>query len=292
MSSLTGMVQFGGWTYRSTASIDREIDDELSFHIECKTQDLIVSGMSPEQAMAEANTLFGTVSQVRRQCQKIKYGYGPLMVCSLSISFVALIASIGWLTMLLNAANLKNQQMSIMLTALESPNSDDGDLVGEIVDATGKPLADAKIFLIHKSWPDGRYQQESHAIARNLASITVPDGSVDYSTIVPMGHHVHQKLGDDVFTIGFTAADGEAGPWFTGSHAIGKAPSGTLEDICTQADLENAIVPLRNLSSSGEWLNQRIFARPLGYTWMQARWSDHFDAMVFQKKMTSATANR
>jgi len=122
--------------------------------------------------------------------------------------------------------------------------------------------------------------------------ISVPDGSVDYSTIIPMGHHVHQKLGDDVFTIGFAAADGQASPWFSCAHAIGKSPSGTLEDICKQADLDDAIVPLLDLSSSGEWLNQSIFARPLGYTWMQARWSDHFDAMVFQNEMTGTNANR
>ena len=50
------------------ASIARELDDELAFHLETRTQRLIAAGMSPEDARREARRQFGDVDAVRHDC--------------------------------------------------------------------------------------------------------------------------------------------------------------------------------------------------------------------------------
>lgn len=132
----------------------------------------------------------------------------------------------------------------------------------------------------------------SFHIMRNAAEIEVPSKVVDDTDVVPMGHLVDQKFGNDVFSIGFTAGAGEAGAWFRPSFDLDAPPEGTLEDLCLRAGIENGIAPLRqavgNSKPIPEWLTEKIYSRPLGYTWMKANWSRHFDALIFQKTMQPA----
>ena len=127
----------------------------------------------------------------------------------------------------------------------------------------------------------------SFHIARNIQQIEVPDGSVDYKNMTQMGHVAHASIkSKKLFTVGFTAYEGRAGTFFRPSFEIAKAPKGTFEDVCFQADLENAFVPL-----TAKWLDQEQFMRPLGYSWMKSKWSKNFDAMVFNRTMTPSTRN-
>jgi putative ABC transport system permease protein len=50
------------------AHIEREVDDELAFHIEMRTERLIAAGLTPEAARAEALRQFGDVDGVRKYC--------------------------------------------------------------------------------------------------------------------------------------------------------------------------------------------------------------------------------
>ena len=52
----------------SRGHIAREVDDELAFHIEMRTQRLIASGWSVDAARAEAHRQFGDVANVRDDC--------------------------------------------------------------------------------------------------------------------------------------------------------------------------------------------------------------------------------
>jgi predicted permease len=49
--------------------IRRDVDDELLFHLDAKTRDLIAHGATPEEARAEALRQFGEVADVRRLCE-------------------------------------------------------------------------------------------------------------------------------------------------------------------------------------------------------------------------------
>lgn len=51
--------------------VEQEIDDELAYHFERTTEDLVARGMKPEDAMAEAKRRFGDLSDYRQQLRHI-----------------------------------------------------------------------------------------------------------------------------------------------------------------------------------------------------------------------------
>ena len=50
------------------AQIGREVDDELSFHLEMRAQRLIAAGWTPDAARQEALRHFGDIAAVRADC--------------------------------------------------------------------------------------------------------------------------------------------------------------------------------------------------------------------------------
>lgn len=52
-------------------SVEIEVSDELGFHLEMRTRELIAKGMHPDRARAEALRRFGDMGRVNRQCRKI-----------------------------------------------------------------------------------------------------------------------------------------------------------------------------------------------------------------------------
>ena len=130
----------------------------------------------------------------------------------------------------------------------------------------------------------------SFHIMRNPGSIEVPNNRIDYSKTVPMGSDVHKALGDRVFTIGFTANEGRAGAYFRNKFDIGEASEGTLENVFTQSGIENGIVTLNPTDKAGAWLLEKQYSRPMGYSWMKAKWGEHFDAMAFNLEMSPSTS--
>jgi putative ABC transport system permease protein len=51
--------------------VSGDVDDEVQFHLEMRTRDLIARGMAPEEARAEALRRFGSVDRVRRECEQM-----------------------------------------------------------------------------------------------------------------------------------------------------------------------------------------------------------------------------
>jgi putative ABC transport system permease protein len=51
--------------------VARDVDEELRFHLEEKTRDLIDRGMNPEAARLEALRQFGAIKRVRQQCREL-----------------------------------------------------------------------------------------------------------------------------------------------------------------------------------------------------------------------------
>ncbi|HUQ70174.1 MAG TPA: carboxypeptidase regulatory-like domain-containing protein [Planctomycetaceae bacterium] len=161
MAASTELFGLGSWTWRSSQVIDREIDEELDFHIECRTRELIESGLDPVVAAEEAQRLFGGRDRIRRQCRQAVYGRGLWLMSSLGLGMVLSIAAIVWLTNQLALANQQNAAMHTRLAALQAAPDVKHDLVGEITDARGQPVANAKVLLIFKSWPGGKYKQQA-----------------------------------------------------------------------------------------------------------------------------------
>ena len=55
----------------SSARAEREIEDELRFHIEMRTRDSIAAGLTPEEAEADALRRFGDYDGVKAMCREI-----------------------------------------------------------------------------------------------------------------------------------------------------------------------------------------------------------------------------
>ncbi|MBS1788848.1 MAG: hypothetical protein JST85_14055 [Acidobacteria bacterium] len=54
------------------SSMDGEIEEELRYHIEMRTRDNIIAGMSPAEAAADAERRFGDFDQVKSECRQIE----------------------------------------------------------------------------------------------------------------------------------------------------------------------------------------------------------------------------
>jgi putative ABC transport system permease protein len=50
------------------APVEREVDDELAFHLEMRARELIAGGMNPAAAREEARRRFGELDDVRKEC--------------------------------------------------------------------------------------------------------------------------------------------------------------------------------------------------------------------------------
>lgn len=191
MMSITSQLNsLVGWPNRSTIAIDREIDEELDFHIECHTQELIASGLSPEAAADEAERQFGSRDRIRRECQAVDYGNQTRWLMALCALSVLSIATIGWMGHLLRQAHFQNQQMKMLLgTQLPATTAEANEelhpLDGVITDKAGKPVSGAKVLLLFKSWPNNRYRQ------RSLEQTSDKDGKFQfpdlYSTTMKTG---------------------------------------------------------------------------------------------------------
>lgn len=160
--------------------------------------------------------------------------------------------------------------------------------------ARDEQMANNMIWLAKERFPNRKIivWAASFHIMRNPPEIESFTGSVDYSDMIQMGHRVYEALGDEVYTIGFTAFEGTAGAYFRRHNDIGKAPEGTLESLCEEAGLNHALIPFRGTRDSAPWLHDKLYSRPMGYSWMKASWPNHFDAMVFNRKMNPSTSRR
>jgi putative ABC transport system permease protein len=63
------------FSLRKPDDIDRDLDDELAFHVETSTQANIAAGMSPDEARRQAMVEFGAIQRTRERCQEQRPGW-------------------------------------------------------------------------------------------------------------------------------------------------------------------------------------------------------------------------
>jgi len=130
----------------------------------------------------------------------------------------------------------------------------------------------------------------SFHLMRNAPTIDTLSEKLDYTNTMPMGHNVHGRLGRQVYTVAFTAYQGEAGNPFYGSRALEQAAEGSLEALLHATGMPYLYLDLRRLPPD-HWLRSRLNARPLGYAPMVADWAQIFDAFVFTDRMFPSTSD-
>ena len=111
-----------------------------------------------------------------------------------------------------------------------------------------------------------------------------------YKEIETMGHIAHQALGSQVYTLGFTAAEGTAGN-DKGAPTVDvkTLEDGSLEDLFSRLGHPFAFVDFRHLSEATRWLHQPISARFLSYSPIETDWTRQFDGVVFTRTMFPST---
>jgi predicted permease len=67
MSWLSRVVNAFRWP-----SVDRALDDEAAFHLECRVNELVAAGLSPKEAEAQARRAFGNRLHLREQSRDVK----------------------------------------------------------------------------------------------------------------------------------------------------------------------------------------------------------------------------
>jgi len=91
-----------GWfesTARSEAQIEAEIRDELEFHLEQRTRELVEQGMGADEARAEAERRFGSVERVRQSCRRVQLGERIMLQriqFVLNLVLIVAVGVLGW----------------------------------------------------------------------------------------------------------------------------------------------------------------------------------------------------
>jgi hypothetical protein len=69
--ALPGRFQWPRFDFRSDGQIDREIDEEITFHLDSLAREFAAEGASPAESRAMAVERFGDVDAIRAQCRRI-----------------------------------------------------------------------------------------------------------------------------------------------------------------------------------------------------------------------------
>lgn len=167
--------------------------------------------------------------------------------------------------------------------------------------ARDKQMAKNFLWLVKEKYPKRKvivWAASYHTCrgVRDIDWLVEKDGGLKreakYAKTVTFGDEVCKVLKGEVYSVAFTAADGE---WKLMQHkeavTLADPRAGSLEDLMCKAGLTNAFLDLKAPAAGGEWLAKRRWVmRPMGYGDMEAIWPRSFDGVVFTKTMTPSEA--
>jgi erythromycin esterase len=147
------------------------------------------------------------------------------------------------------------------------------------------------VWLAQEIYPDRKMivWAASFHLMREAATIDTGERDLNYANVVPMGQVAFDALGDDYYSVMFTASRGSAGNPFFGARELDPAAEDSLESDFDAAGFAYAFLDW----SDGEagWLAGPVNARPLGYSPMTADWTKCFDAVFYTREMFPSTSD-
>jgi hypothetical protein len=60
------------WIHKLTGRFERDLEEELRFHIDRQIQENLAAGMTPQQARSAALREIGGVEQIKEECREVK----------------------------------------------------------------------------------------------------------------------------------------------------------------------------------------------------------------------------
>ena len=167
--------------------------------------------------------------------------------------------------------------------------TDDPDLINERDERMGDNLA----WLAETYFPDSKiivWAATRHAVHRQK-EIVYPDDPGMYDNMDSMGETAHARLGDDLYTVGFTAGRGKVCSVFRDQpYDIGDPKEGSIEAAFEANNKPFQFLDFRTLPADHA-LRESQWMRPLGYAWQTAIWPDQMDAVIWIDTVFPSTAD-
>ncbi|MEM9990749.1 MAG: erythromycin esterase family protein [Bacteroidota bacterium] len=163
--------------------------------------------------------------------------------------------------------------------------------ISQKTDFRDKQMAENLIWLKEK-YPNSKiicwgatshFLYNSEQVEMNSLAIQILGGNY-YKKQPMMGEYIKEKFQEKVFTIGFTAYQGEYGLFRRGKIKVPK--QGTLEFLLGQSEYDNFLLPLNHLNLDG------YKSRPLGNYYMKNDIDEVMDAVIFNRNMRSPKLDR
>jgi len=152
-------------------------------------------------------------------------------------------------------------------------------------------MADNLIWLARKGFPRRKilvWAATQHNM-RNLHLIETGNPYLSFAKLTTMGHLAWQAFGEAVYSVGFTAYEGQHGMAGTEPKQLSPPFPDSLEGLWGETRHDTAFLDLRRIPAGGDWLRTPLVGQPLGHTAMIADWSKLLDAMVFMRTMRPST---
>jgi hypothetical protein len=179
---------------RPTTTTNDEVGDELMFHFRKLVDEKLADGLAFDVAWERAEEQFGPMRRYDNECrsgqlaQRLKWRNlaALVLVVIVSVACWSAVESRRQTEVL-----LLREQIDLLRQERESRSAESGvtgpvpriaggfDLTGTILDDDDRPLEQATVLIIRKTWPGGGYRQEAFTATTN------DDGQFSFPEFVP-----------------------------------------------------------------------------------------------------------
>lgn len=130
----------------------------------------------------------------------------------------------------------------------------------------------------------------SRHLAHDIPRVEPPEKPDIYAEYKTMGDTVHKALGDDVYTLMFTAYGGDNAIAGEKPQTMPAAAADSFEGLCHATGSPFLFVDLRAHRASPDFPGGRMSARPFGFMNCTGEWPKVGDALFFIDRMEPSTA--
>lgn len=176
---------------RTADEFGEAIEEELAFHIAERTREHVAEGVPEDEAKRLALQRFGDASRVAAECHAASIGGLVLwhrlhlvMTAALTVA-VAILAFQG--LGLRNETWMKLTQLPPGIASMLD-NDWTGDVTGRILDERQRPIANANVMVVVKTWPDQSYFQRAYAAISNA------DGRFHIDNVHPVNERYEVQI--------------------------------------------------------------------------------------------------